>query len=406
MAEAITVYGASWCPDCRRVKKLLGEHQIPYRWVDTEKSSRARARVVELNNGGYRVPTLVLADGAVLTEPGNAELKVRLGITNRASKPFYDVIIIGGGPAGLTAAIYTGRDALETLIVEQAGLGGQAGLTQLIDNFPGFEKGVGGAELAERLATQAGRFGAEALQGEQTTDIFRDGQYLVVKTANKREFIGRAILIASGSRFRKLNVPGEEELTGAGVHYCATCDGPFYKGKTVVVVGGGNSGFEEGLFLSTLAREVTIVEVHDRAKASRILQDKVALRPNMRVLTGRVVRELRADGGALSSVEIENRESGEIESLAADGVFVFIGLRPNTEFLPETVRRDDRGFVATDMAMQTTLQGVFAAGDVRAGSTKQAVAATGEGAAAALMIRQYLQSIGEARLETGSGGDQ
>ena len=389
MAEPITVYGASWCPDCRRVKKLLGEHRIPYRLVDTEKSSRARARVVELNKGGYRVPTLVLADGAVLTEPGNSELKVRLGITNRASKPFYDVIIIGGGPAGLTAAIYTGRDALETLIVEQAGLGGQAGLTQLIDNFPGFEKGVGGAELADRLATQAGRFGAEALQGEQTTDIYRDGQYLVVKAANKREFIGRAVLIASGSRFRKLNVPGEEELTGAGVHYCATCDGPFYKGKTVVVVGGGISGFEEGLFLSTLAREVTIVEVHALAKASRILQGKVALHPNMRVLTGRVVRELRPDAGGLSS------------RLAADGVFVFIGLRPNTEFLPETVRRDDRGFVATDMAMQTTLQGVFAAGDVRAGSTKQAVAASA-GAAAALMIRQYLQSIGEARLETGS----
>jgi hypothetical protein len=202
--------------------------------------------VVELNKGGYRVPTLVLADGAVLTEPGNSELKVRLGITNRASKPFYDVIIIGGGPAGLTAAIYTGRDALETLIVEQAGLGGQAGLTQLIDNFPGFEKGVGGAELADRLATQARRFGAEALQGEQTTDIYRDGQYLVVKAANKREFIGRAVLIASGSRFRKLNVPGEEELTGAGVHYCATCDGPFYKGKTVVVVGGGIVPFHAG----------------------------------------------------------------------------------------------------------------------------------------------------------------
>jgi thioredoxin reductase (NADPH) len=400
MAPAITVYGAAWCPDCRRVKKLLAEHQIQYTWVDTEKDEPAQAYVRKLNGGRYRVPTMVFPDGGVLSEPGNAELMVRLGITNRASKPFYDVIIVGGGPAGLTAAIYTGRDAFETLIIEQAGLGGQVGLTQIIDNFPGFEQGIAGAEFAERLALQAQRFGAEALQGEQVRDIYRDGQYLVVRSANDREYIGRTVLVSSGSDFRKLNVPGEDELIGIHVHYCATCDGPLYKGKRVMVVGGGNSGFEEGLFLSTIAKEVTIVEFTAEVRASRILQDKVAARDNMRVLTNRAVREMKAEGSELSSVLIENRETGEIEKFNPDGVFVFIGLTPNTDFLPQTIRRDPRGFIITDPSLQTTLEGVFAAGDVRQGSTKQATSAAGEGATAALMIRQYLQSIGEARTES------
>jgi thioredoxin reductase (NADPH) len=397
MAEEITVYGATWCPDCKRVKKLLGEYQIPYRWIDTDADPEAQSHVEKLRRGAYRVPTLLFSDGSILTEPSNAELKVKLGITSRASKPFYDVIIVGGGPAGLTAAIYTGRDALDTLIVEMAGLGGQVGLTQIIDNFPGFDKGINGADFAERLAAQAQRFNAEAVQGEQVEDIYRDGQYLVVRSVNKQEYIGRTVLIASGSHFRKLGTPGEDALIGIHVHYCATCDGPLYKGESVLVVGGGNSGFEEGLFLSTFAKDVTIVEFNPEAKASKILQDKVAARENMRVLTNREVKEFIADGTSLASVRIENRESGEIEELHPKGVFVFIGLTPNTEFLPETIERDRWGFIATDAKLQTSLEGVFAAGDVRAGSTKQAASAAGEGTTAALMIRHYLQSIGEAR---------
>ncbi len=397
MDERITVYGAAWCPDCRRVKKLLAQHRTAYRWVDTEESLDAQARVRELNGGRFRVPTLVFPDGSAMPEPGNAELMVRLGLTSRASRPCYDVIVIGGGPAGLTAAVYTGRDAFETLILEQAGVGGQVGLTQTVDNFPGFEAGIGGAELAERLAAQAERFGAEALQGEEVTGIVRDGQYLVVRSASNREYIGRAVLVSTGSHYRRLDVPGEEALTGVSLHYCATCDGPLYRGKRVLVVGGGNSGFEEGLFLSSIAGEVTIVEFAPEVKASRILQHKVASRGNMKVLTNRAVREIRAEGSKLSSVSIENRKTGEVEELHPDGVFVFIGLTPNTDFLPPTIRRDRWGFIITDATLQTSLEGVFAAGDVRQGSTKQAVSAAGEGTTAALMIRQYLQSIGEAR---------
>ena len=322
---------------------------------------------------------------------------VRLDVTSRASKSCYDVIIVGGGPAGLTAAVYTGRDSFETLILEQAGLGGQVGLTKIVDNFPGFEAGIGGEEFAERLAAQVERFGTEVLQGEQVTDIVRDGQYLIVRSANNREFIGRAVLVSTGSHYRKLDVPGEDALIGVNLHYCATCDGPLYRGKSILVVGGGNSGFEEGLSLSTIASDVTIVEFAPEVNASRILQDKVAARENMKVLLNRAVLEIKGEGTSLSSVSIENRETGQVEELRPDGVFVFVGLTPNTDFLPPTISRDRFGFITTDATLQTTMEGVYAAGDVRQGSTKQAVSAAGEGTTAALMIRQHLQSIGEAK---------
>jgi len=395
--EKITVYGVTWCPDCIRIKKLLGENQIPYNWIDTDGNPEAQEKATELGGGTYRVPTILFGDCTVLVEPTNAELKIKLGVTSRASKPFYDVIIVGGGPAGLTAAIYTGRDAMDTLILERAGLGGEVGMTQVIDNFPGFDKGISGAEFAERLASQAKRFGAESLQGEEVADITRDGQYLVVRSVNRREYIARSVLITTGSHYRKLGVPGENDLIGMRVHFCATCDGPFYRGKEVMVIGGGNSGFEEGLFLSTLAKEVTIVEFNSEVKASRILQDKVAARKNMKVFIGHAVKEFRVKGTELESVLVENRESGEVQEWHPEGVFVFIGLTPNSKFLPDTIERDDWGFIVTAGNLETSLEGVFAAGDVRAGSTKQAAAAAGEGTTAALMIRQYLQSIGEAR---------
>ena len=246
MAEEIVVYGATWCPDCQRVKKVLAGHQVQYRWVDTEDDAEAQAYVREINDGQYRVPTVIFPDGEAVAEPGNAEILVRLGITSRASKPFYDVIIVGGGPTGLTAAFYTGRDRFSTLIIEQAGLGGQVSLTQILDNFPGFEKGIGGAEFADRLASQAQRFGGEALQGEQVTNIVRDGQYLVVRSANDREYIARSVLVSTGTHYRTFDVPGEADLIGRSVHYCATCDGPLYRDKSVLVVGGATAASRKG----------------------------------------------------------------------------------------------------------------------------------------------------------------
>jgi thioredoxin reductase (NADPH) len=387
---AIIVYGATWCPDCRRSKQFLAENRIQYTWVDIEQDPTAVAEVERLNNGMRSVPTILFPDGAVLVEPSNEELAARLGLITAARHSFYDVIIVGGGPAGLTAAIYTAREGLNTLILEKSTAGGQIGDTQMLDNFPGFDEGIAGLELARRLIAQAQRFGVEILQSSGVDAIKRDGRYLCVHTADGNEYGSQAVLIATGSRYRRLNVPGEKELIGSTIHFCAVCDGPFYKGKEVLVVGGGNSGFQEGLFLSRYAEKVTIVEFLPEVKASKLLQDKVAEQPGMTVVTNHAIQAFRAERGKLSGVEVLDRATGAVQIWQPDGVFIFVGLQPNTDFLPAEIERDRWGFITTANNLATTLPGVFAAGDVRAGSTKQAAAAAGEGATAALMIREYL----------------
>lgn len=396
MTDTITVYGASWCPDCRRAKQFFGAHRIAYEWIDITDNAEAVAFVEEVNHGSRRIPTIVFPDGDILVEPSNSALAEKTQTRLDSAKDFYDLIVVGGGPAGLTAAIYAAREGLKVLVIDQAGLGGQAAMTQILDNFPPFEEGITGQEFAHRLELQARRFNTDIVQGEQIVDIVRDGQYLVVKSINKREYISRAALIATGTRYTQLNIPGEYELIGHNVHFCATCDGPFYKDKDVLVIGGGNSGFEEGLHLATMARSVTIVEFHPEVKASQILQDKVASKPKMRVVTNHAVLEFKVkDDNQLAGVLVEDRATGEVKEWNPDGVFVFIGLSPNTAFLPATIERDPWGFIETDATLRTSLEGVYAAGDVRTGSTKQAISAAGEGATAALMIRQYLKSLGD-----------
>lgn len=394
--QQITIYGTTWCPDCQQAKAFFGEHRIHYNWVDIERDPSAVAYVEEVNNGNRSVPTIVFGDGSVLVEPSNAELAARMGLQTRASRSFYDVIVIGGGPTGLTAAIYTTREGLDTLVIEKSALGGQIGASTVVDNFPGFDEGISGGELSERLVRQAERFGTEILQATDVQDIQRSGKYLVVTSGSGDEYTARTVLIATGSRYRRLDIPGERELTGVNVHFCATCDGAFYKDKDVLVIGGGNSGFEEGLFLTRFAKSVKIVEFMPEVRASRILQDKVAKRDDMDVVTNHAVQEfIIGDNGKIGGIQVENRETGAVETWQKDGVFVFIGLSPNSSFLPVEIDRDRFGFLTTGETLMTSLPGVFAAGDVRAGSTKQVVSAAGEGATAALMMRQYLERQGD-----------
>ncbi len=404
----LTVYGALWCPDCRRSKQFLAEHRIPYQWVDVEGDLAAQRVVEELNGGRRIIPTIVFGDGgSVLAEPTNAELAARLGINAAARRSYYDLIIVGGGPAGLTAAIYAAREGMDTLVIERSGIGGQAGATERIDNYPGFAQGVSGADLADRMREQAARFGVEMLiaqtvSGIDTTPVTTrvDGEGAeagaavhAVVTESGQEYRAPAVLLAPGTRYRRLNVPGEDDFIGAGVHFCATCDGPFYRDLPALVVGGGNSGIEEGLFLTRFASRVTVLEVGDRLRASRVLQDKAASHPQMDIRLNTTVREFRGDGsGKLASVLVEDVNTGAQEELHPAGVFVFIGLDPNTGFLSGSVELDERGFIKTGGGMETNRHGIFAAGDARAGSTKQVATAVGEGAAALIGIRAHMEA--------------
>jgi thioredoxin reductase (NADPH) len=395
MDETIRVYGASWCGDCRRAKRFLGDQRIAYEWHDIEQEPDLLEVVHRYNDGKNTIPTIVFPDGSHLAEPSNEDLAEKLGLERTAMQHVYDLVIVGGGPAGLTTAIYAARENLETLIVDSKGLGGQAGVTERLDNYPGFPDGIGGAELADRFVRQAERYGVEMLQALSVSEI-RDegGGEIELVTANDEHLHARAVLVATGSSYRRTGAEGEEDLIGAGVHFCATCDGPFYRGaEELMVLGGGNSGLEEGLFLTQFARKVTVVEYNDALAGSQVLQDKVLADPKMEVLLRRkVIRFAPKDdaSGKVGTVTLEDLENGATEDHHPAGVFVFIGLDPNTGFLKGVVDLDERGFVATDAGFMTSLPGVFAAGDVRGGSTKQLASAVGEGAAVAIQIRRYL----------------
>lgn len=391
--DQIVVYSTVWCPDCKRAKQFFGEQRIPYINVDIEKNPQGMAYVEKINQGKRIIPTIVFPDGSILVEPSNAELAEKLGLQTRAERSFYDSIIVGGGPAGLTAALYMAREGLDTLVIEKAGLGGQVGTTQLLDNYPGFAEGISGAEFADRIVQQARRFGVEILQSQEVVHIHLEGPYWCVNTADGSEYGTKALLLTTGARYRKLGIPGEDELVGTNVHFCATCDGAFYKDKKVLVIGGGNSGFEEGLFLTKFANQVDIVEYNPKVKASQILQEKVAEKANMHVITNHAIKEFVGEN-MLEMIVVEDRASGEREEWHYDGVFVYIGLSPNSDLVTEMVEMDKYGFIVTDKTLMTSKSGIFAAGDVRAGSTKQAASAVGEGATAALMIRAYINEVG------------
>jgi thioredoxin reductase (NADPH) len=390
-AERIVMYGTTWCPDCKRAKRFLGQQRIQYDWVDVEQDPAAMRLIEEINQGKQVVPTIVFQDGSALAEPSNADLAEKLGIATRAKRDHYELVVIGGGPAGLTAALYAAREGIDTLVIDRSGLGGQAAVTERLDNFPGFPEGVSGAEFADRLTKQAERFGVEALPAAEVVGCTCEGRYHCIRTKSGDEYGADAVLLAPGSTYRRLRVPGEEDFIGAGVHFCATCDGAFYKGADqLLVVGGGNSAGEEGLFLTKFAKKVTLVTIDPDLTASDIVARKVKEHSQMEILYRMTVDELRGDK-RLASVVLKNVDSGETREVHPAAVFVFIGLQPNTKFLEGNVELDKWGFIVTSLTLETNVPGVFAAGDARAGATKQAASAAGEGATAALMVREYLK---------------
>jgi len=406
----VTVYGAYWCPDCRRAKKFLGEQFVPFRWVDIEQDKNGEMFVLEKNQGKRIIPTIVFQDGSFLVEPTNAELAKKLGLTTEAKKTYYDLIIIGGGPAGLTAAIYASREGADTLLIERSGLGGQAGITVGLDNFPGFPEGIGGQEFAERVTQQARRFGVEILQAVDVEKLEMEEGYHEVYTSDGKHYHSRAVLLATGASYRRLEVPGEDDYIGAGIHFCATCDGPFYKGsKEIVVIGGGNSAVEEGLHLTNFTDKVTLLVRGDKLTASQIAIDKVnEPTSKVEVKYNVIVDAFEGQDSKLKIIRYHDKDNDKMEEIHPAAAFIFIGQMPNTEFVRNYIEMDKYGFVLSGhdlghddhmdahraLPFESSVPGIFVAGDARFGSTKQVASAVGEGAAASISIREFFRKIG------------
>ncbi|MGA9774848.1 MAG: FAD-dependent oxidoreductase [Candidatus Dormiibacterota bacterium] len=387
----ITVYGAPWCPDCKRSKAFLSAHRVEYGWVDIDEDQDGLALVERLQGGGRTIPTITFPDGTHLLEPSDEELARKLGISVEANQRSYDLVIVGGGPAGLAAAIYAAREGITVVVIDSGGLGGNAGVTERIDNYPGFPEGIGGAELMERFVAQARRYQVELVGGARVARLGASGEDLAVDLASGQQLGTHAVLAAMGSTYRRLGIPGEDQLLGAGVHFCSTCDGPFYRGaEEILVVGGGNAALEEGLFLAQFARRIRVVQNQPELTASRLLQDKVTSDPRFSIHTNTTITEIRGQT-RLEEVRARDTVSGAELAWHPAAVFVFIGLTPNSEVLRGVAELDRFGFVSTDEAYRTSLPGLYAAGDVRSGSTKQLASAVGEGAAALLSVRSYLQ---------------
>ncbi|TMC95490.1 MAG: pyridine nucleotide-disulfide oxidoreductase [Chloroflexi bacterium] len=393
------LYGTNWCSDCKRSKKFLGEQRIHYDYINIEEDAKGQAYVQKVQNGGLSIPTIVFGDGSILIEPSNAQLAAKLGLETKAKCEFYDLIVVGGGPTALTTAIYAARDGFDVLVIERSGLGGQAGITERLDNYPGFPQGVTGAEFANRIIEQAKRFGVELLSAQNVKRVGNDEEAHFVATDSGHIYRSNAVLIATGSTYKLLGVPGEEDFIGAGVHFCATCDGPFYKGREVAVIGGGNSAVEEAAFLTRFSPRVKILVRGSELSASKVAADKAKDSPAIEVSYNTEVAEFKGKNNRLETVMVKNRKTGETEEIHPAGVFVFVGLSPNSEPFKDIVKVDAQGFIMTGIDFQTSTEGIFAAGDVRAGSTKQLVSAAGEGAAAALAIREHLRGHDARTLE-------
>lgn len=299
----------------------------------------------------------------------------------------YDMIIIGGGPAGYTAALYAARAGLDAVVLERMSAGGQMALTGEIDNYPGLDEGIDGFTLGMKMQKGAERFGAKTEYAEAASVDF-SAKVKTVETTNGK-FYGKTVVIAAGANPRRLGVPMERELTGKGVHYCAHCDGRFYKDKTVVVVGGGNSAAADALYLSRLAAKVYVVHRRDRLRAAKIYHEPLMQAENVEFLWNSTVSELVADG-RVTGVKIKDVNTQVVTDLACDGVFVSIGRNPATEFLGDSVALDPSGYVMADESTQTGVKGVFAVGDIRTKALRQIVTATADGAVAVHYAEEYL----------------
>ncbi len=409
--EGIRLAGTLWSSASHNTRDFLTRNLIPYQWLDVEKDAKVRALVEEYNQGELRIPTLFFPDGSVMVEPNLRELAEKVGLKTRASLPYYDLIIIGSGPAGLSAAVYASSEGLSTLAIERGTPGGQAGSSPKIDNYLGFPNGISGNELARRAMTQARRLGAEILTAQEVTHISLQDPYRIVRLSDNTEISCRAVLLATGASFHMLRMPGAAALSGAGVYYgAAYTEARSYKDQDVFVVGGANSAAQGALYLSRFAHKVNLI-VRGELSAAQYLADELRQNEKIDIYLNTDLIEVHGEG-KLEEIVVKNNRIDELQTLKGAAMFVFIGVRPQSQFVADLVARAEKGYVLTGpdllvegkrpsnwplerdpYLLETSVPGIFAAGDVRYGTTHRVSAATSEGGLAVALIRQYLKTI-------------
>ncbi|MDP9072208.1 MAG: FAD-dependent oxidoreductase [Actinomycetota bacterium] len=407
--EGIRVIGHRWSPDGHRLRDFLARNLVPYQWLDVEADEEAARLLAAADGSSARLPVVVLPDGRLLSQPTNLGVADAIGLHTTSDTPFFDVLIVGAGPAGLAAAVYAASEGLETALVEREAPGGQAGQSTLIENYLGFPHGLSGGDLARRALTQARRFGAQLLSPQEVVGLEAHGAARVLELEDGTRLTSEALIVATGVSYRRLDAPGVDRLTGAGVYYgAAMTEGAGCTGTDVFVVGGANSAGQAALYFSRFARSVTmLVRAESLAKGmSRYLIDQIGDTANVEVRLRSAVAAVHGEH-SVESVTVQDLDSGEAETRPAGGVFVFIGAEPRTDWLEGVVERDARGFLVTgpDISpgrwpeerqpylLETSLPAVFAVGDVRATSLKRVATAVGEGAIAVQLVHRYLNRI-------------
>jgi thioredoxin reductase (NADPH) len=412
--EGIRVVGNRWSPGSHAIKDFLARNRVPYQWQDVEVSEEAWQLVSQADGGEPRLPLVVFPDGTYLEAPENVEVAEKVGLRTRAERPFYDLIIVGGGPSGLAAAVYGASEGLKTVLIEREAPGGQAGTSSRIENYLGFPAGLSGADLSQRAVAQARRFEVEILTPQEVAEVRVEDPYRVVRLADGTEISCHALLITTGVSYRKLEVPGVERLAGAGVYYgAAMTEALSCKDEDVYIVGGANSTGQAAMYFSQHARKVVILcRSGDLRKGmSEYLVKQIEDTPNIEVRVNSGVAEAFGEDH-LERLTIKNSKTGEEETASARSLFIFIGAAPKTEWLDGVVERDERGFILSGpdlirdgkrpknwtedrdpYLLETSVPGIFVAGDVRYGSVKRVASGVGEGSIAVQFIHRYLAKV-------------
>lgn len=410
--DGIRVVGSRWSAPSFSTRDFLSRNQVPYQWVDLDQDAEMRALIMAGRDETPRLPVVLLTDGSMLVAPTNSELASKVGLQTEAARPFYDLVIIGAGPAGLACAVYGASEGLKVLLIEQNAPGGQAGTSSMIENYLGFPNGVTGADLARRAATQAKRFGTEVLVGNAVTGLRRADPYRIVELSNGTQVACHALMLSSGmAAVKELEVPGVAQLRGAGVYYgAALSEAAMYRDQHVYVLGGANSAGQGALFFSRYAKHVTLIVRKPTLspQMSKYLVDRIEQAENISVIGNSEITAVYGDGH-LEKMDILNTESHDCTTVDANALFIFIGVAPRTEPFRSLVAMDEKGFILTGtdareaargwglarepMMFETNVPGVFAAGDVRANANRRIAAAVGEGSASIFSVHQYLRNV-------------